>query len=270
MARRSLRVLVLGLLVLGPVVAGDPARADVDREPAPAPATGIRDGIFRIRPAEPVATLKAAALAAEPPGEDGEHRDPELVELVTLDSGIRLDIRYATTDNFLGTRLYDEPRAFLQRPAAEALLRAHRAAREHGYGLLIHDAYRPWWVTKVFWDATPEELRHFVADPSQGSRHNRGAAVDLTLYDLTTGEAVEMPGLYDEMTERSYPDYAGGTAEQRARRDLLRSLMEAQGFTVYEAEWWHFDYRDWRRYPILNVTFEELDARACHQGPECL
>lgn len=227
---------------------------------SPASNAAAPDGIFRIEPERPVAELKTQALAAEPPQETGEFREPDLVEPAVLDPGIKLDVRYATADNFLGTRLYDEPRAFLQRPAALALVRAHRAAMEHGYGLLIHDAYRPWWVTRVFWDATPAALKEFVADPADGSRHNRGAAVDLTLYDLQTGMAVQMPGLYDEMTERSYPDYTGGTAEQRRRRDLLRRLMEEQGFTVYESEWWHFDYEDWQEYPILNLTFDELDA----------
>ena len=124
--------------------------------------------------------------------------------------------------------------------------------------MLIHDAYRPWYVTKVFWDATPEDKKLFVADPSKGSRHNRGAAVDLTLYDLNTGKPVEMVGTYDETTDRSYPDYPGGTSLQRWHRDLLRAAMEAEGFTVYEAEWWHFDYKDWRQYPIGNIVFDKI------------
>ena len=148
--------------------------------------------------------------------------------------------------------------AFLQRPAAEALVRAHQKLKSKGYGLLIHDAYRPWYVTKVFWDATPENKKLFVADPSKGSRHNRGAAVDLTLYDLITGKPVEMVGTYDETTDRSYPDYPGGTSLQRWHRDLLRTAMEAEGYTVYEAEWWHFDYKDWQQYPIGNFQFERL------------
>jgi D-alanyl-D-alanine dipeptidase len=217
-----------------------------------------RPGIFRITPQRPVAELRAAALAATPPAEPGPFRPVDLVELTTLDPTIRLDVRYATADNFLGTPVYEEARAFLQRPAAEALLRAHRALRDEGYGLLVHDAYRPWWVTKVFWDATAADKREFVADPAKGSRHNRGCAVDLTLYRLSDGRAVEMPSRYDEMTARAYPGYAGGTPEQRARRDLLRSAMEREGFTVFESEWWHFDHRDWREYPILNVPFTAI------------
>ncbi|MGD8869396.1 MAG: M15 family metallopeptidase, partial [Gemmatimonadales bacterium] len=215
---------------------------------------------FRIDPLRPVEELRAEALAAEPPVETGSFRQPDLVELVQLDSTIRLDIRYATTNNFMGSIFYEEPRAFLQRPAAEALVRAHRALRERGYGLLIHDAYRPWYVTKMFWDATPADKKIFVADPANGSRHNRGAAVDLTLYDLATGEPVEMVGGYDEMSPRSYPDYPGGTGRQRWYRELLRETMEAQGFSVYKFEWWHFDYADWREYPILDLTFEQLRA----------
>ncbi len=99
-----------------------------------------------------------------------------------------------------------------------------------------------------------------MADPAKGSRHNRGCAVDLTLYDLATGKPVEMPSLYDEMSERAYPDYAGGTPQQRRLRDLLRSAMEAEGFTVFDKEWWHFDHRDWREYPIVNVPFEQISA----------
>ncbi|HEX4619763.1 MAG TPA: M15 family metallopeptidase, partial [Steroidobacteraceae bacterium] len=185
----------------------------------------------------------------------------DLVELTTLDPTIRLDIRYATTRNFLGTPLYSQARAFMQRPAAQALVRVQRSLAADGYGLLVHDAYRPWYVTRIFWDAMPAELHRYVADPTQGSRHNRGCAVDLTLYELKSGRVVEMPSVYDEATERAYPGYTGGTAEQRRMRDLLRARMEAQGFTVYEYEWWHFDYRDWQSYRIENVRFEDIGVR---------
>lgn len=213
-----------------------------------------------IKPVRPVAELRPEALTASPPHEDGDFRKPELVELAPLDPAIHLDIRYATTNDFLGTAVYTQARAFLQKPAAEALVRALHKLRPLGYGLLIHDAYRPWYVTKIFWDATPPEGKIFVADPSQGSRHNRGCAVDLTLYDLASGKPIEMPGTYDEMSPRSFPDYPGGTSLERWHRDLLRRAMESEGFTVYEHEWWHFDYKDWHEYPILNIKFEDLHS----------
>jgi D-alanyl-D-alanine dipeptidase len=223
-------------IVLGVTLAGVPAGQEV----------------FRITPVRPVPELRAEALRATPPSEPGPFRPSELVELTTLDATIRLDIRYATSNNFLSTLLYTQARAFMQRPAAEAVVRVHRALAAEGYGLLIHDAYRPWYITKVFWDATPPSQHEFVADPSQGSRHNRGCAVDLTLFDRRTGQPVEMPSLYDEFTPRASPSYAGGSAEARARRDRLRRAMEAEGFAVYESEWWHFDFADWRQYPVLD------------------
>ena len=213
---------------------------------------------LRITPVRPMAELLREATAAEPPKEAGEFRTPDLVELTALDPSIKLEIRYATTNNFLGTVFYSQARAFLQRPAAEAMVRAHRKLKKLGYGLLIHDAYRPWYVTKMFWDATPDDKKLFVANPSEGSRHNRGCAVDLTLYDLRSGKPVQMVSTYDETTDRAAADYPGGTSLQRWYRRLLREAMESEGFTVYPAEWWHFDYRDWRSYPIMNVRFENL------------
>jgi zinc D-Ala-D-Ala dipeptidase len=106
---------------------------------------------------------------------------------------------------------------------------------------------------------TPEQqAAGFVADPSKGSRHNRGCAVDITLYDLKTGMEVAMPSPVDEMSERASPSYTGGDAEARRLRDLLRKEMEAVGFTVLENEWWHFDYNNWQRYRIQNQHFEDL------------
>jgi zinc D-Ala-D-Ala dipeptidase len=200
----------------------------------------------------------AAVAAAQPPREPGTFRKPELVELITLEPGLRLDIRYATPRNFAGRAVYAEARAFLQRPAAEALARAHRALRPEGYGLLIFDGYRPWSVTKLFWDVTPPAQRAYVANPQQGSKHNRGCAVDLSLFELATGREAEMPSAYDDLSERAHPDYPGGTPEQRSRRGLLRRAMEVEGFTVEPNEWWHFNYRDWKAYPLLDVPFSEI------------
>ena len=214
--------------------------------------------VYRIQPRRPLEELRREALLASPPAEPGDFLPSDLTDLKALDPTIRLDIKYATPDNFLSTPVYPQARALLQRPAAEAAVRAHRRLREQGYGLVVHDAYRPWSVTWIFWEATPEDKREFVADPARGSRHNRGCAIDVTLYDLKTGRTVEMPSLYDEMSERSYPAYTGGAPEARRLRDLLRSAMEAEGFTVYESEWWHFDYKDWRRYRIQNTPFEQI------------
>lgn len=197
----------------------------------------------------------------QPPTEAGAFRQPDLVEVVTLDPTIKLDIRYATKNNFLGRPVYKQARAFLQRPAAEALVRINQALRKQGYGLIIHDGYRPWYVTKMFWDATPEDKKIFVADPAKGSRHNRGCAVDLSLFDLKSGLQVKMPSEYDEMTERSHIDYSCATAEAKGLRERLRSAMAAEGFAVYEPEWWHYDYKDWQEYPIVNVKFSEIKSR---------
>ncbi|HKY43712.1 MAG TPA: M15 family metallopeptidase [Pyrinomonadaceae bacterium] len=213
---------------------------------------------LKVSPVRPVPALIKEALKAQPPIDNGDFLPTDLVELRKLDPTIKLDIRYATTNNLFGTVFYSQPRAFLQRVPAEALVRVHRKLKDRGYGLLIHDGYRPWYVTKVFWDATPEDKKLFVADPSKGSRHNRGAAVDLSLYHLKTGKPVEMVATYDETTERAYPDYPGGTSLQRWHRELLRTAMEAEGFTVFEAEWWHFDYKDWQRYRIGNERFENI------------
>ena len=213
---------------------------------------------LRVKPLRPVPELLKEAHSAEPPKEEGEFLPADLVELTKLDRTIKLEIRYATTNNLFGTVFYSQARAFMQRPAAAAVVRINRKLHQAGYGLLVHDAYRPWYVTKVFWDATPDNKKKFVADPSKGSRHNRGCAVDITLYNLKTGKPVEMVSTYDETTDRAYPNYPGGTSLQRWHRDLLRSAMEADGFTVFEGEWWHFDYKDWQKYPIGNQAFERI------------
>jgi D-alanyl-D-alanine dipeptidase len=202
--------------------------------------------------------LLITSCVSRPPHETGTFKTTDLVELVKLDSSIHLDIRYATSNNLEGRPVYTEARAFLQKPAAEALVLVNKDLKQLGYGLLIFDGYRPWSVTKLFWDLTPKKDKIFVANPKEGSKHNRGCAADLSLYEIATGKEVQMTGVYDEMSERSYPNYTGGTAEQRKMRDLLRSKMEAHGFSVYEYEWWHFDFSDWKSYRIGNIQFSDI------------
>ena len=227
-----------------------------------AAAAQERPGIFRIQPVRPVAELRAEALAAKPPAESGTFRKSDLVDLTTLDPRIKLDIRYATSDDFLSTPVYTSARAFLQRPAAEALLRAHRELMKQGYGVVIFDAYRPWYVTKIFWDATPPDKREFVADPAEGSRHNRGCAVDLSLYDLKTGREIEMTGGYDECRRARIPITR---AEPRSSARIARS---------YGTPWSSKDSRCIRRNggttttgtgrptPSRTSTFEDLTQAA--------
>src|SRR6186997_411699 len=150
--------------------------------------------------------LFSSAFSQTAPPKESNKREAHLIELITLDPTIKLDIRYATNNNFVGRPVYKEARAFLQRPAAEALVKVNASLKPLGYGLIVFDGYRPWSVTKLFWDITSEENKKFVADPAKGSKHNRGCAVDLSLYDLSTGNEIEMTGKYDEMSERSYPN----------------------------------------------------------------
>jgi D-alanyl-D-alanine dipeptidase len=210
-----------------------------------------------------LALLLPAFCQIGPPKEAGKFHPSDLVEITKLDPAIRLDIRYATSNNFLHRPVYRQPRAFLQRPAAEALLRVNASLKSKGYGLLVFDAYRPWSVTKTFWDMASKEERKkgFIADPKKGSRHNRGCAVDLSLWDLQTGIEARMPSAFDEFSERASPKYKGGPEKARDTRDLLRAAMEAEGFRVYKSEWWHFDYRNWKEYPILDIPFESLPRK---------
>jgi len=203
-------------------------------------------------------------FAQDAPPKEASKREADLVELTQLDKTIKLDVRYARSDNFVGRAVYTEARAFLQKPAAEALLKVHRKLKKQNLGLMIFDGYRPWSVTKIFWDVTPEDKRKFVANPKTGSRHNRGCAVDLSMFDLKTGKLVEMPSDFDDFTDKASPKYTGGTAEQTKNRDTLRAAMEAEGFTVNDNEWWHFDYKDWKDYAIYDIPFSaivNLDAK---------
>lgn len=176
---------------------------------------------------------------------------PDLVDLARHDPRLRFDIRYATANNFMGRRLYPVARALAQRPAADALRRVQDRAERHGYGLIIHDAYRPWRITKMMWDETPEANREFVANPATGSRHNRGCAIDLTLH--RGGVPVDMPSPYDDFTAAAYRSHMRAPAAAIANRARLEGWMVAEGFLPLANEWWHFDWRDWRLYPIMDA-----------------
>lgn len=203
-------------------------------------------------------TLKQQAKAAMPPTETGTFLTPDLVSVTAMDNAIQVDVRYGKDNNKTGVSLYDGEQAFLQRPAAEALARVQQKLKLHGYGLLVYDAYRPWFVTKMLWDAAAEGERAALDDPTVGSPLNRGASVDVSLYDLVTGDPAAMASAYEEMSPRATALYAGGTELERWRRDLLRQLMAQEGFVGNADTWWRFDYRTWRQYPVMNKSFDAI------------
>jgi len=216
-------------------------------------------GAYKIKPLKPIEELRKTALAARPPHEPDVTLECELYDLRRIGENLKFDIRYATENNFMGERFYESQGAFLQKPAAYALLYVARSLSRHGLGMIVYDAYRPWYVTRMFYDATPDAQKNFVADPAKGSRHNRGTAVDVGLYDLKTGELIDMGSGYDEFSERASPKFAGATSYSRWHRKLLEHYMNRVGFSVYEDEWWHFDYKlGIMKYPIMNKTFDQL------------
>ena len=225
------------------------------------PRDSASDGVVpRVKPTRPVGDLIREARAASPPAEPPAPLPSDLVEVTALDPSIRVDLRYAGEENVVGEKLLETSRAFLQRPAAEALVRVHRALAKEGYGLVVRDAYHPWWVSKLVWEATPPEVRRFLAEPPDASGYNRGTTVDVGLYRLADRRIVELPSRYGEMSVRAYTDFPGGTSEQRWHRDLLLPAMEADDFWSLRSQWWRYDLTEGRRYPILNLPFEELAA----------
>lgn len=179
----------------------------------------------------------------------------DLIELVEVVPDIQLDIKYATTDNFTGKVVYPAARCFLIRDAAEALAKVQADLRPLGYRLKVFDGYRPLSVQRVFWSILPDP--DYVADPSKGSRNNRGYAVDLTLTDLQ-GNEVAMPSGYDDFSERAHRDYLALPAEAIGHREILEQVMVRHGFIPFPTEWWHFDFRGYENKPNLDIPFDEL------------
>ncbi len=189
-------------------------------------------------------------------------------ELVSLDSNnaildleliipnLKKDVKYATTDNVTKHVLYETPGVFLRSPAAYALKRVAEELALNGIGLVIYDGYRPYAVTKKIWEFVLDD--NFAASPKTGSRHNRGCAIDLGLYDIKTGDLLEMPTVFDEFTPKAGHSYHDLSLEIRANRALLRSVMEKHGFVVYDSEWWHYDYKDWKKFDLMDIPFEKL------------
>jgi D-alanyl-D-alanine dipeptidase len=183
--------------------------------------------------------------------------DLELCDLEALIPGLILDIRYATANNFTGEVIYTAPKAYLRKPVAQALSRVCEDLKTRGLGVKVFDAYRPYAATVRFYEVYPNT--DFVADPKDGSRHNRGCAVDLTLVDLATGLELEMPTPFDDFSPRAHSRFMALSPEVLANRTQLYEVMARYGFRVIDTEWWHFDYAGWERYTLLDLSFGQLE-----------
>jgi D-alanyl-D-alanine dipeptidase len=179
-----------------------------------------------------------------------------LVDLTIFIPNIKLDIRYATANNFLGEPVYTSAKAYLRLPVAQALKNVQTELNKQGLGLKIFDAYRPYRATVYFFEKLRDTV--YLAVPWQGSRHNRGCTVDLTLIDLKTGKELPMPTPYDDFTKKAHVNYMNLPAPIIKNRELLKQAMKKQGFQVYAEEWWHFDYYDYKNFDLLDIRFEDL------------
>lgn len=179
-----------------------------------------------------------------------------LIEINNYLPGVLLDIRYATTNNFTGEVIYNEPRAFVRLPVLKGLKKVQQDLYQRGLGLKIYDAYRPYAATLKFYEVYPDTM--FVAAPWHGSRHNRGCAVDVSLIELSTGKELDMPSEFDDFSEKAHPSFQKAADTMLQNRDLLIHTMEKYGFTVYPYEWWHYDYQGWENYKLLDLSFDEL------------
>src|SRR6185503_216735 len=179
-----------------------------------------------------------------------------LVEISKYVPGIALDIRYATTNNFMHRQMYTQARAFARLPVVLALKQVEADLKKRGLGLKIYDAYRPYTVTVKFYEMARDT--NFVADPRKGSKHNRGCAIDLTLVDLKTGRELDMPTGFDSFSKKAAANYAPLSKQQYANRELLKRAMQAHDFRVYRTEWWHYDFDGWTNYPLLDIPFSKI------------
>ncbi|MEP2668151.1 MAG: M15 family metallopeptidase [Cyclobacteriaceae bacterium] len=182
--------------------------------------------------------------------------DMELVDLENAIPGLELDIRYATTNNFTGEVIYNLAKAYARKPVAEALALVQSDLKEQGLELKIHDGYRPYSATVKFYEVYGDTT--FVASPYQGSRHNRGCAIDLTVINSETKQELNMPTPYDSFQEEAFPDFPLDDQEAVANRTMLIAAMEKRGFKVYDSEWWHFDFVGWEKFDVMDIDFEEL------------
>lgn len=186
-----------------------------------------------------------------------ENPDFELIDLQNYIPGIKLDIRYATKNNFTGQPIYTHPRAFMLKPAAQHLKDVQKELEGKGLGIVVWDSYRPYAGTLRFFEVCPNDT--FCANPKHGSIHNRGCAIDMTLRNLRTGKYLDFGTGFDSFSDSAHHNFQGLTPEQLANRKMLKEVMEKHGFKALADEWWHYDFGDYKKYRITDLSFEELE-----------
>jgi D-alanyl-D-alanine dipeptidase len=186
-------------------------------------------------------------------------KQKELVDLEKFVPGLVMDIRYATTNNFTGEKIYNMAKAYARRPVAESLKKIQEELKSQGLGIKMFDAYRPYKGTVRFYEVYKDTT--YVASPYRGSRHNRGCALDLTVIDHKTGEELKMPTGYDSFKKEAWPSTPVSDPLIRKNRQLLIDVMQKYGFKVNGSEWWHYDFIGWRNFEVMDIDFEELEKK---------
>ena len=180
-----------------------------------------------------------------------------LVFVKDYSNDFEIEMKYATCDNFVKKTLYSSPTCVLTKGTLDKLIKANNIVKKQGYSIKIWDAYRPLSVQKIMWEATPD--KKYVANPyGSGSKHNRGAAVDVTLVDKNRKE-LKMPTEFDNFTSKASPAYKKMTAEQRKNLNILSKAMTSSGFKTVSHEWWHFEDKDFGNYKTQDIPLINFD-----------
>ncbi|WP_156815491.1 M15 family metallopeptidase [Pseudanabaena sp. PCC 6802] len=208
-----------------------------------------------VAPSPTITALPQVKSRSNPPQDNPQLPDDALVDIQTVSPAIELDMRYATTNNFMKRKLYPVSRCILRSAVAKQLAKVQLELESQGLGLKVYDCYRPLSVQRQMWQVVPDE--HYVANPAKGSRHNRASAVDLTLVDRN-GKELEMPTEFDDFTTKAHRDDLTASPLARQHSQLLATVMVKHGFIPLPTEWWHFDAVGWQHFPVMDVPLQSI------------
>ena len=219
---------------------------------------GEGNKVLRIEANGDYQSLKEAASKADVPTGLKQGQAGRLVPIRSAVPNVKFDLRYTGDNNIFGVPLYNTTEAFADAETAAALKKAADKLASRGYGLLIWEGYRPWYVSKLASDLLPKDKKGMMPAPEKGEDRNTGRTVDVSLYDLASGEAVKMISDFDEVSVRQFPGFPGGTERQRELRDVLVAVMKECGFTQGKEEWWHFTLGDIKGWQHLNIPYGQI------------